>query len=293
MTPRARPRRSSSRSRGPGPDEEAARIARNIANSILIKCSWYGKDPYWGRIAAEAGASADWFSPDTLTISYGDQVVFRNGAPGDPDPEELLKVMEQRHLHLTVDLGQGNGTGRVLTTDITHAYIDENMGTSLMSTTDAAPGAGAAGSPRSRPRRDRATARSGRRRPAPGSGLFARAPDRGPARGPALHPAVPGRGDRGQAGRQRHRRRRGDADVRPGHRPAPLGRPATGRGPRRRPPDRRVARPVGQDLGVRRRPPGDRRGDPRRGPDGAGRQGRPQHRGPHQRPRRLRRRHVR
>ena len=115
---------------GAGTDEEAARIARNIANCQLIKCSWYGKDPYWGRIAAETGASADWFSPDTLTISYGDHIVYRNGTSATPDPDELTKTMDQRHLHLTVDLGQGNGVGRVLTTDLTHAYIDENMGTS-------------------------------------------------------------------------------------------------------------------------------------------------------------------
>ena len=33
-------------------------------------------------------------------------------------------------LELTVDLGQGPGTAKVVTTDLTHAYIDENMRTS-------------------------------------------------------------------------------------------------------------------------------------------------------------------
>ena len=119
---------------GAGSDDEAATVARSIANCQLVKCSWYGKDPYWGRIAAEAGSAADSFSPDTLTISYGDgtstQVTYHNGVATEPDAEVLARIMDQRQLHLTVDLGQGSGSGRVITTDLTHAYIDENMGTS-------------------------------------------------------------------------------------------------------------------------------------------------------------------
>ncbi|MEM9653585.1 MAG: bifunctional glutamate N-acetyltransferase/amino-acid acetyltransferase ArgJ [Actinomycetota bacterium] len=119
---------------GAGSDDEAAAIARSIANCQLVKCSWYGKDPYWGRIAAEAGSAATNFSPDTLTIGYGDGttdlVTYRNGVATEPDADALRAVMDRRQLHLTVDLGQGSGSGRVITTDLTHAYIDENMGTS-------------------------------------------------------------------------------------------------------------------------------------------------------------------
>ena len=119
---------------GAGSDDEAAAVARSIANCQLVKCSWYGKDPYWGRIAAEAGSAATSFSPETLTISYGDgtneQVTYHNGVAAEPDAAVLTGIMEQRQLHLTVDLGQGSGSGRVITTDLTHAYIDENMGTS-------------------------------------------------------------------------------------------------------------------------------------------------------------------
>lgn len=115
---------------GAGSDEEAAAVARSIANCQLVKCSWYGKDPYWGRIAAEAGSAAESFSPETLTISYGDIATYLNGQATDPDVNKLGEIMDQRQLHLTVDLGQGSGSGRVITTDLTHAYIDENMGTS-------------------------------------------------------------------------------------------------------------------------------------------------------------------
>ena len=111
-------------------DADAAFVARSIANCQLVKCSWYGQDPYWGRIAAEAGASAQAFQPETLVIRYGDHVVYDHGEPARPDREELEAYMRQRRLHLTVDLGQGEGAGRVVTTDLSHAYIDENMRTS-------------------------------------------------------------------------------------------------------------------------------------------------------------------
>jgi len=38
--------------------------------------------------------------------------------------------MEGRHLDIVADLGLGAGRGQILTNDLTHAYIDENMGTS-------------------------------------------------------------------------------------------------------------------------------------------------------------------
>jgi glutamate N-acetyltransferase / amino-acid N-acetyltransferase len=111
-------------------DDDAAAVARSIANCQLVKCSWYGQDPYWGRIAAEAGASARAFAPEALVIRYGDHVVYDHGEPAEPDGEALAAYMAQRQLDLTLHLGQGSGRGRVVTTDLSHAYIDENMRTS-------------------------------------------------------------------------------------------------------------------------------------------------------------------
>jgi glutamate N-acetyltransferase/amino-acid N-acetyltransferase len=115
---------------GAATDGEAAKAARDTANCQLVKCSWYGKDPYWGRIAAEMGAAGVVFDPDTITIAYGSHVVYRDGAEQSPDQAALTGYMDRRHLHLNVDLGIGTGSAEIVTTDLTHAYIDENMGTS-------------------------------------------------------------------------------------------------------------------------------------------------------------------
>ena len=41
------------------------RGARKVAESQLCKCSWYGQDPYWGRIVSELGSAGIDFDPDT------------------------------------------------------------------------------------------------------------------------------------------------------------------------------------------------------------------------------------
>ena len=113
---------------GAATDSEAAKAARDTANCQLVKCSWYGQDPYWGRIASEMGAAGVAFDHTKLTIAYGPHVVYQHGEPAHPP--ELAQYMTGRRLDLHVDLGMGDGAARIITTDLTHAYIDENMGTS-------------------------------------------------------------------------------------------------------------------------------------------------------------------
>ena len=115
---------------GAATDAEAAKGARDTANCQLVKCSWYGADPYWGRIAAEMGAAGIAFDPETITISYGGQVVYSDGITQPVDEEALATHMAGRRLDLDVDLGQGDGSAWIVTTDLSHAYIDENMRTS-------------------------------------------------------------------------------------------------------------------------------------------------------------------
>ncbi len=111
-------------------DADAATVARAVARSQLVKCSWYGRDPYWGRVASEAGSAGVAFSEDAVAVSYGGVTIARRGVSVEHDVEALATHMAGRDLLVEVDLGLGSGTGHVLTNDLTHAYIDENMGTS-------------------------------------------------------------------------------------------------------------------------------------------------------------------
>ncbi len=111
-------------------DEEARTAARKVAESQLVKCSWYGADPYWGRIASELGSAGVGFDQRLLGISYGGIVVCHSGVEIDHDRAAVAEHMSGDRLHIQCDLGVGTGHATVLTNDLTHAYIDENMGTS-------------------------------------------------------------------------------------------------------------------------------------------------------------------
>jgi glutamate N-acetyltransferase / amino-acid N-acetyltransferase len=115
---------------GAAGDDEARAGARKVAESQLVKCSWYGKDPYWGRVASELGTAGIAFEADRLSVRYGDILVAEGGVTVEVDANALARYMEQEWIEVTADLGLGTGTARVLTNDLTHAYVDENMGTS-------------------------------------------------------------------------------------------------------------------------------------------------------------------
>ncbi len=115
---------------GAASDEEARRGAEQIARSLLCKCSWYGCDPYWGRLASELGSAGIAFEEDRIAIAYGDVTVAAGGVEIPHDAEAVAAHMAGRRLAITCDLGLGPGQATVLTNDLTHAYVDENMGTS-------------------------------------------------------------------------------------------------------------------------------------------------------------------
>jgi glutamate N-acetyltransferase/amino-acid N-acetyltransferase len=109
---------------------EAQLAARTVASSQLVQCSLYGKDPYWGRILSELGVSGAVFDPERVTIAYEGVVVCRDGIAARHDEAAVAAAMERRELEITCDLRAGDGEATMLFTDLTHAYVDENMGTS-------------------------------------------------------------------------------------------------------------------------------------------------------------------
>jgi glutamate N-acetyltransferase/amino-acid N-acetyltransferase len=115
---------------GASSDDEAKRAARKVAESQLVKCSLFGADPYWGRIVSELGTAGVAFDPDRVEIAYGSVVVCAKGIAVAHDADAVRVHLQGRRIQLRADLGLGDGTGTILTNDLTPAYIDENMRTS-------------------------------------------------------------------------------------------------------------------------------------------------------------------
>jgi glutamate N-acetyltransferase / amino-acid N-acetyltransferase len=116
--------------RGARTRDEARRAARTVAESQLVQCSLNGGDPYWGRVLSELGVSGASFDPEQVEIAYGDVIVCRDGVHAEHDVAQLTKVMNERSITLTCDLNAGSERAKMRTTDLSHAYIDENRRTS-------------------------------------------------------------------------------------------------------------------------------------------------------------------
>jgi glutamate N-acetyltransferase/amino-acid N-acetyltransferase len=115
---------------GAASDAEARAAARKVAESQLVKCSLYGQDPYWGRVVSELGSAGVGFELDRVSVAYGGIVVCRRGQPAAHDGDAVRAHLARRHVDIGADLGLGRGRGALLTNDLTHAYVDENMRTS-------------------------------------------------------------------------------------------------------------------------------------------------------------------
>lgn len=104
-------------------EDDAVTVARSIARDNLVKAAMFGSDPNWGRIAAAAGYSDAAVDPDRLGVSINGVVLCRGGMrAGDraacdlSGPDVLIEVT----------LGLGDGTADIRTTDLSHAYVEEN-----------------------------------------------------------------------------------------------------------------------------------------------------------------------
>jgi glutamate N-acetyltransferase/amino-acid N-acetyltransferase len=109
---------------------QAMVAARAVANSQLVQCSLNGEDAYWGRVLSELGASGAHIDPERVDIAYNDVTVCRDGVACAHDAGALARVMAGHDIDITCDLRLAHGEATVLTTDLSHAYIDENRRTS-------------------------------------------------------------------------------------------------------------------------------------------------------------------
>jgi len=104
-------------------DADALVAARAIARDSLVKTALFGSDPNWGRIAAAAGASDALVDPMSLDVTVNGVLLCRAAtAVGDRNRADLTGP----DVTVEVALGLGEGMATVLTTDLSHAYVEEN-----------------------------------------------------------------------------------------------------------------------------------------------------------------------
>jgi len=113
---------------------EADAAARSVANSSLVKTSWFGGDPNWGRILGALGYSTATVIEEKVDVAYGlpgeKKKLFslKRGTPTSVSFQELCKIAAQPAFDLHINLNLGRGEAVIYAADLTEEYVDFNKG---------------------------------------------------------------------------------------------------------------------------------------------------------------------
>jgi len=113
-------------------DADAA--ARAVANSPLVKTSWHGGDPNWGRIIAAVGYSPATVVEEKVDIGYsapGSRDILwslKRGQPTKATFKALCAAVAPKEFDLHVNLNLGQAGAVIYAADLTEEYVDFNKG---------------------------------------------------------------------------------------------------------------------------------------------------------------------
>ena len=114
--------------------QDADAAARAVANSALVKTSWHGGDPNWGRIIDAIGYSPAKVVEEKIDIGYsanGSKKILWSLKRGQPTPatfKELCAAVAPKEFELHINLNLGRSNAVMYACDLTEAYVDYNKG---------------------------------------------------------------------------------------------------------------------------------------------------------------------
>lgn len=104
----------------------AEKVARTVGNSLLVKSSWYGSDPNWGRLASAAGDARVGLKEELLDIHYDEVPALIQGVSQDANLLKWNDIVSRKRYRITLNLNQGDADYRLLTSDLSEAYVNFN-----------------------------------------------------------------------------------------------------------------------------------------------------------------------
>jgi glutamate N-acetyltransferase / amino-acid N-acetyltransferase len=108
-------------------DADARRFAYHLAGSALVKTSFFGEDPNWGRLMVALGDTGPRLDPETIDIFYNRTPLVRNGVSvGARQYPKVQEVLRKDFFTVSIHLHQGQGSCSILTSDLTHDYVTLN-----------------------------------------------------------------------------------------------------------------------------------------------------------------------
>jgi glutamate N-acetyltransferase / amino-acid N-acetyltransferase len=114
--------------------QDADAAARAVANSALVKTSWHGGDPNWGRIIDALGYSPAKIVEEKVDIGYsassGKKILWslKRGQPTQATFKQLCVAVAPKEFDLHINLNLGNAGAVMYAADLTEEYVDFNKG---------------------------------------------------------------------------------------------------------------------------------------------------------------------
>ncbi len=107
---------------------ECTAVAFTVAESPLIKTALFASDPNWGRILAAIGrAGVDGLDVTGVAVYINDVLIAERGAVAAGYTEEQGQAaMAPEDIVIRIELGRGDSSDRVWTTDLSHEYVRIN-----------------------------------------------------------------------------------------------------------------------------------------------------------------------
>ncbi|MEY2564573.1 MAG: glutamate N-acetyltransferase / amino-acid N-acetyltransferase [Verrucomicrobiota bacterium] len=113
---------------------DAETAARAVANSALVKTSWFGGDPNWGRVLCALGYSSASIDETKVDVGYSaagkSEITFalRGGQPTRATLRTLAKITGQPEFDLHIFLHAGSHDCVLYASDLTEEYVEFNKG---------------------------------------------------------------------------------------------------------------------------------------------------------------------
>lgn len=107
--------------------DEAFQIAKEIADSPLVKTAICGADPNWGRIVSAAGYAGIPLKEEDMSLVVNGFLLYRDGAPVDFDAKQVsASLRDNRNVTIDLKLTHGTASVRFWTCDLTKEYVELN-----------------------------------------------------------------------------------------------------------------------------------------------------------------------
>lgn len=113
---------------GGGNRNECLDVGYAVAHSPLIKTALFASDPNWGRILAAVGrAGVPDLDVEKIDVYLDEVCITRNGGRAEEYREEQgARIMAQAEITIRIELGRGDCSETLWTTDLSHEYVRIN-----------------------------------------------------------------------------------------------------------------------------------------------------------------------